>query len=125
MFTRIARLFFVLALTAFIGTADAQSAPNTATLTWTAPTKNTDGTALGGPVTYNVYQTASGATSGGTKLASNLATLTDAISSGLADGSTDCFNVTAVVAGQESAYSNQVCKTFPAGVPVPPVLTIQ
>jgi hypothetical protein len=38
----------------------------------------------------------------------------------LADGTTDCWNVTAVVAGQQSAFSNQACKTFPAGVPMPP-----
>lgn len=36
------------------------SAVQTVTITWTAPTKNTDGTALTGPITYNVYRWATG-----------------------------------------------------------------
>jgi hypothetical protein len=108
----------------FIGAASAQSTPNTAILTWLAPTLNTDGTAIAGPITYNVYQTPCGAASGGTKIASNLTALTYT-ETGFADGATECFNITAVAAGQESAYSNQGAKTFPAGVPVSPVLTVK
>ena len=97
---------------------------NTATLTWTAPTTNADSTPITGAITYSIYASVQGSAPTGAALVTGLTTLTDAISTGLADGTTDCFNVTAGVAGQQSAYSNQVCKTFPAGTPNAPVLTV-
>jgi len=117
------KLFLPLLLLAVASLA--QTAPNTATLTWTAVTADTDGSAISGAVTYNVYASAQGAAPTGAPLATGLAALSDAISTGLADGSTDCFNVTAVVAGQQSAYSNQACKSFPAGIPNAPTLTVK
>lgn len=101
-------------------------AANTATLTWGAVTTNTDGSAISGTVTYNVYQTPCGSTSGGTQLANGITALIYTVSAGLTDGTTVCFNVTAVAGGIESAYSAQGSKTFPAGVPNPPAsLTVK
>lgn len=111
------KLFILLTL--FATSALAQ-ATNTATLTWLAPSNSG---VLTPPITYNVYQTPQGATSGGTQIASGLSALSYT-ATGLTAGSTVCFNVTAVAAGQESAYSNQGCKTFPA-VPASPVLTVK
>lgn len=122
------RILMLLGIVIIAGcAASAQPAPtNTATLSWTAPTTNTDGSTItAGAVTYNIYQTPAGAVSGGVKLASALADTGDVVSTQagggpIADGQTLCYNVTAVVAGVESAYSNQACKTWAAGTPVAP-----
>lgn len=92
-------------------------AANTATFSWGAVTQNTDGTTITGPVTYNIYQTACGSTSGGSQVASGITGLAYVISTGLADGTTYCWNLTAVAGGVESAYSNQATKTFLPGTP--------
>jgi hypothetical protein len=110
-------LFFFLAS---ITTAAVAQTPSSAVLTWVAPS---NAASLTPPITYNVYQTAQGATSGGTQIASSVTALTYT-ASGFTAGSTVCFNVTAVAAGVESAYSNQACKTFPV-VPNAPVLTVK
>jgi hypothetical protein len=117
------RLFLPLLLLATAVLA--QTTPNTANLSWTTPTTNTDGSAISGSVTFNVYESIQGSAPTGSPIATGLTAASDAISTGLADGSTDCFNVTAVVAGQQSAFSNQACKSFPAGTPNAPVLTVK
>lgn len=90
--------------------ADAQTA-RTATITFSKPTKYTDGTDIVAStvVTYNVYQGAKGSTSK-SKVATIAATATT-INSGLLPGET-CWQVTAVANGVESAVSNEGCKTF-------------
>lgn len=95
-----------------------------ASLTWTAVTGNTDGTAATG-VTYNVYQGPTATTLGATPVATGIATTSDAITAGLAPNSQACFAVTAVAGGQESVQSNVSCKTFPASVPLAPVLSVK
>lgn len=95
-----------------------------AVLTWTAPTTNTDGTPITGTLTYNVYQGAKGA-EGATPVQSGLSALTVTITAGLVDGSTTCWQVTAVEGGQESVKSNEACKTFPPATPIAPTLTVQ
>jgi len=93
-------------------------AANTASLSWTAVTTNTDGSAVSGAVTYNVYQ---GASAGAlTSVQTGLTTTSATVTAGLADGATVCFAVTAVAGGIESAQSAVACKTFPAGVPSAP-----
>jgi hypothetical protein len=100
--------------------ANAQSA-NQAVLTWTAPANyvNADGT-VGAPIvgtpSYNVYQGAQGATK--SKVGSASAVTYTA--TGLTQGTTVCWQVSAVLAGQESALSNEACKTFPLLAPGAP-----
>ncbi len=87
-----------------------------ASITFTAPTTNTDGTALTGTVTYDLFQ---GSASGAEKLvASGLSGSPIAVNTGLVDGTSIYWYVEAVnSAGNASAPSNEVCKTFPAGTP--------
>lgn len=94
----------------------------TATLNWTVPTTNTDGSAITGPVTYNVYKGTQGQTV--KPLLTSGLTGTSYTAANLAGGTTVCFNVTAVVGGVESAYSNEGCKLIPLPIPNPPVLTV-
>jgi|HubBroStandDraft_5_1064220.scaffolds.fasta_scaffold102517_3 hypothetical protein len=108
------KLKVAIALT-LVASAALAAGPS-ATLTWTAPTVNTDGSPVSGTLTYNVYSGATATTL--TKLQSGVTGLTVSIP-GVA-GSTSCFSVTAVEGGQESAQSNVACKTFPASVPDAP-----
>ncbi len=95
----------------------------TATLTFTAPTTNTDGTPIAGPVTYNILEGTS---------PTDLAMVSKGVSgspvtinAGLADGTTAYFAVVTVDAhGNLSALSNIACKTFPAGTPSTVTITI-
>jgi hypothetical protein len=108
------KLLLILALPIV---ANAQAA-NTAVLTWTAPTTYTDGTPIVGTLGYNVYQGAQGST---TKTKVGAATSTTfTVSSGLASGSTVCFQVSTTQGTQESALSNEACKTFPPPTPQAP-----
>ncbi len=95
----------------------------TASITFTAPTTNTDGTALTGTVTYDLFQ---GTSSGAEKeVATGLSGSPIAVNTGLADGTTIYWYVEAVnSAGNASAPSNEVCKTFPAGTPSSVVISI-
>lgn len=93
----------------------------TATLTWTAPTTNTDGSAYTNPGGYRVYRgaTASAAQSATTpdRVLTNPATLTTAYT-GLAAGQ-HCFAVTAINAATpavESAKTPSGCKTASVAV---------
>jgi len=72
------------------------------TLSWTAPTANTNGTAITSALSYNLYQGAKGAE---VLVASGVTSpYTASLASGL------CFEVTAVESGVESARSNEVCE---------------
>lgn len=95
----------------------------TATLSFTAPTTNTDGTAIAAPVTYEVFE---GSASGKETLAAKgLAGSPITVNTGLTDGTTAYFYVVVVDAnGNPSAQSNEVCKAFPAGVPKSVTITI-
>lgn len=95
----------------------------TASITFTVPTLNTDGTAIAGPITYNLYQSS---TSGAeVKVASALKGTPIAVTTGLAPKTTVYFKVSVVDAnGNESALSNEVCKSFPASVPGTVTITV-
>jgi predicted phage tail protein len=95
----------------------------TATLTFTAPTTNTDGTPIATPLTYEVFE---GSTSGGEALAAKgLAGSPITVNTGLKDNTTVYFYVEVVDAnGNASAPSNEVCKTFPAAVPSTVTITV-
>lgn len=93
-------------------------------LTWVAPTTNTDGTAITGAISYNLFQgtgaSASSCVVGTTPVQSGLSSTSVTVTAGLTDGTTACFAVTAVVGGQMSADSNVADKTFPAATPMAP-----
>jgi len=97
----------------------------TATLTWTAPTKNQDGTTIAKlPLTFNVYM---GTVQGTypTKIVSGVSTLTSTVTANLASGTTYYFVGTAVdSSGGEGAQTNPVCKAFPATTPGTYTLTV-
>lgn len=100
----------------------AKGGPPTASITFTPPTLQSDGTALTLPVTYNLYQgTASGAE---VKVGSALAGSPIAVSTGVVSALTYYWYVTSVDANGEGAPSNEVCKAFPAALPGVIIITI-
>jgi hypothetical protein len=93
----------------------------TAALSWTGPTLNTDGSPVT-TLTYNIYQGLTGAL---VKVQSGVTTATATITAGLTPGTTQCFAVTAVEAGQESAQSTTACAAIPLPTPgVPTQITV-
>ena len=117
--------FVLISLSLFLSfAAVAQSAP-TATLTWGAVTTYSDGTTIPSscPVTYNIYQGASATSL--TKVASGVTALTDSITTGLSDGTTVFWAVTAVACAVEGAQSNVAQKVFAAGTPGTVTLTVK
>lgn len=85
------------------------------TLTWVAPTKNADSSAISGAITYNLYNV------GGTNPALLLAgiTGTSTVRSNLSIG-TPCYAVTSVVAGIESATLSNTASVKVVSTPLPP-----
>lgn len=103
----------------------AHAGTGTAQLSWTAPASYTDGSAIpaGTAITYNVY-TGLSASSMAKKLSG--VSLKSASFTGLDNGATTYFYVTAVVAGIEGAKSAIVSKAIPALAPAPCTnLTVQ
>ncbi len=94
-----------------------------ATITFTPPTKNTDGTAITGTLTYDLFW---GTSSGGEKLLTSAITGSPiTVDADLVDGTTYYAYVEAVnSAGIASAPSNEACITFPAATPDTVVITI-
>ena len=126
-------LTIVAALGCSCALAFAQTAPTcvqgkggiapTATITFTAPSTNTDGTPIATPVTYEIFQ--GGASGQETLAAKGQAGSPITVSTGLKDGTTVFWYVEAVDGnGVASAPSNEVCKAFPAGVPSTVTITI-
>lgn len=110
--------------------APAVAAPNTAALSWSAPSVYSDDTpippAVQATFTYGVYQGLQGAAK--SKVATTAAgALTYSIGSGLLSGKTYCWQLTTIDGTTESAgFSNEACKTFPAATsPAPGALTVK
>jgi len=122
------RIFALLAIAvafAFATEAQAQTAPpaNTATISFTAPTKRVDGSTPTGAITYSVYQGVKGQSK--TKVGT-LTTTTGQITTGLLGGGEYCWQVTAQEAGgPESALSNEACKAFPLSPLTTVTITVQ
>lgn len=95
----------------------ALAAPPSAAVSWTAPTTNTDGSAIAGTVTYNLYQGLSGAL---VKVQSAVASTSTTVTTGLTAGTTQCFAVTAVANGMEGPQSTSACAAVPFSVPGAP-----
>ena len=114
---------FALATTAPTCVLGKSGIAPTATVTFTAPTTNTDGTPITGALTYDLFQgTASGAEK---EVASGLSKSPITVNTGLTDGATFYWYIEAVnSAGNASAPSNEVCVTFPAGTPNKVVISI-
>ena len=101
-----------------------------ATLSWTAPTQNTDGSALTDLAGYKIYAgLVQGGPYGDVSITINNPTTTTFVVPGLAEGTTYFFVTTAFNSAspvQESDFSNEVSKLIPALVPMPPtMLTVQ
>ena len=107
--------FALLMITMFaavlhIGGNEAQAA--SASVAWSAPTTNTDGTAISNLAGYNLYV---GSASRSYQQKINVGNATSYNVANLNDGSTYYFAVTAYnSAGAESAYSTEASKAFPA-----------
>lgn len=88
--------------------AGAQGVAQTATVTIKPPTTNTDGSAITGAITYNIYQ---GPKAGPfTKTVAGTATTVNTIAS-LTAGT--CFEASAIVGGTESGPSAITCLLQP------------
>lgn len=89
------------------------------TLAWVAPTTNTDGSAITGTLSYNLYSvTATGYTS----LQSGITGLTNQRTN-LSAG-TPCYALTAVLNGVESAQTNPVCVAVVSGPNAPTSVSV-
>ena len=85
-----------------------------ATLTWNAPTTNSDGTPLTDLAGYKVYY---GTASGNYAQTVDVGNVTTSVVSNLTDGATYYFAVTSYDAsGGESGYSNEVSKATQPGL---------
>jgi hypothetical protein len=93
-----------------------QAFPSTAVLSWTAPTTNTDGSAITGALTYNLYRGTSATVL--TKM-TTVTGLTFTDHAGSASPVTYFYAVSAVEAGQESKESNTVTVTLAAATLTP------
>jgi hypothetical protein len=124
VFSRIAYLALLFmtmsATTLHLGAVTAQAAQ--AALSWSAPTTNTDGTAIKNLAGYKVY---TGTASGNYSQNVNVGNVTSYTSSTLNDGTTYYFAVTAFDAtGNTSGYSNQASFTTAATPPTTALYTL-
>lgn len=117
------RTLVALVLMALAGIATAQVVRQ-ATVTFAAPTKYTDGSSIpaGTAITYRVYQGSKGQAN--KPLIGTITTTSATVSAGLQAGTEYCWQVSAVINGQESALSNEACKSFPALAPEAVTITI-
>lgn len=94
-----------------------------ATIIFTPPVLNSDGSALSLPLTYNIYQSALPGLE--VKVATAQKGSPISISTGLTPRTTYYFRLSVSDAsGNESGLSNEVCKTFPGSVPGTVTITI-
>jgi len=91
------------------------------TVTWSAPTQYTDGTAIAGAITYQVYAGPSGQE---VKFGNPVTASPYVINPTPAPGTTLCVQVTATVAGIESDRPTEVCGTVPRQPKGPATTTI-
>jgi hypothetical protein len=101
----------------FIQRSAATASTPTATLVWVYSTTRTDGTAVTGSLTTNIYVGPTGAEvlQPGLTTSGTTATIT-----GAWGGTTQCFKVSETeTGGGTSSLTNEVCKTFPLAAPNP------
>lgn len=117
----------ILAVPAYSQTATcvvgASGVAPTANISFVAPTLNSDGSAVVKPLTFNLYQSTTAGQE--MKVASGSTSSPIVVSTGLTPRTTYYFRVSVTDAGgNESALSNEVCKSFPAAVPGAVTITI-
>ena len=114
------RLF--IGLLALLASAAAFAAAPQITVSWTAPTANTDGTAITGAITYQLYVGTSGKEA---KFGNPVTSPPYIITPTPAPGSQVCVQVTAIANGVESDRTPEACTVVPFPVPgSPTVVTI-
>ncbi|MBI5588815.1 MAG: PKD domain-containing protein [Deltaproteobacteria bacterium] len=116
-------LTYITGLTLFLFICLNSSAvfAGTATLSWTAPTTNADGTALTDLAGYKVYY---GTSTGNYTQTINVGNVMTYQVASLTDGGTYYFSVTAYdTAGNESGYSTEVSKTVAGSDTTAPVIS--
>jgi hypothetical protein len=127
IFAALAALFLATAL-AQSGTAVTKTVGETATLSWTAPTTYTDGTAIPSTVTitYNVYEATqavgtncSSPTYSTTPTVAAVSALTYTLPAYTATG-VYCYALTAETSGMQSALTNSVEVDVTLPTPNPP-----
>lgn len=105
--------------------AAAQTPINQAVLSWNAVTLNEDGTAVTGPVTYNVWQGPQAGPFVRVAALQGVSVLTETVT-GLPLNTQTCWEVTSVAdSGSESPASNVACKTIGNETPGAPNLTVK
>jgi hypothetical protein len=116
-FARVASLALVAVLLPCLGFAASL------TLTWQAPTQYVDSTPIpaGTAITYNLYGALQGV-SPKPLLTPAPVSVTTMTRANVAPG-TQCYEVTAIIAGVESAHSAEVCKLVSPPAPQPPTIT--
>lgn len=113
----IKKTLIALLTTLAIGGAQAQAAAPTVTITWSAPTANTDGTALTGALTYQLYVGTKGAE---VKYKTPVTSPPYVLVPTPSAGSQVCAQVTATASAVESAPSAEVCTQIPQSTPNAP-----
>ena len=112
------RFLATVAVAAASAAALAQT-PNTATLTWTAPTTDVNGGPIVGVVSFRIYQGPRGQPKA---LAATVGASPLVITSGLQSGREYCWQIGAIqtvdtIPSAESALSPEACKRFPVEAP--------
>lgn len=115
-------VYAFLALLMLVVPASQAQATSQVTVSWTAPTKNTDGSAISGAVTYQLYVGASGKEA---KLGNPVTAPPYVITPTPAPGTTVCAQITAIANAVESDKTPEACTTIPYPTPnSPSVVTI-
>lgn len=118
----------LLVFVAFAAQAQPAAAANTATITFTAPTARTDGSAIAGTLSYKVYQGVKGQAKA---VVGTISTTSSTINAGLLGGTEYCWQVSVTetidpaVSGPESPLSNEDCKAFAAAGVTPVTITVR
>lgn len=107
-----------LLLLGLASVTDAQTSTVSAKLDYVPPTKNTDGSAIVGSLTYNIYQGAKGAVK--TKVSSTAGSTVTI--SNVAPGT--CFEVSALNGTIEGPHTNEACLPFSPGSPSSLTVTV-
>jgi len=113
---------FLALLILGVPASQAQAAAPQVTVSWVAPTKNEDGSAISGAITYQLYVGTSGKEA---KFGNPVTAPPYVITPTPAAGTQVCVQITAMVGGVESAKTSEACATMPFPTPgSPTVVTI-
>lgn len=116
--------WLTLALVVLFAFAITAEAANQATITFTAPSKRTDGSSITGALSYEVWQGLKGQAK--TKIGTITATNTT-VTAGLLGGNEYCWHVVAIEAGnpKPSDPPSDGCKAFELAAPETVTITVE